>query len=403
MLIEPSSIPAEVRSPNEQTIGESGLAHHLDLYDRLVVRRAEASAYCSLLEEVLGFSLQQTVISTSEHAAPFNFASSVSYALPQLAIQYARLRPPARIMILVGTLVPFDNRHYPRGFVLEDGRHFNLFSQRLRKSCPMLQAAVNVESRNDSGPFFKKYPWLRPYLTGAISFPDAGHQLSAIMEAMAAKWFAAAPCPVTVRPLEDVARLMLIRLLEARDPWLDRVLLDPATRRSVAESLMGTFCAWGSKHGSFLFWNRRDDRLSRFVEQDQCLVDEDIKVPLTRDSLLNALTTRAILPGVFLSLMVTSYLPGLAVAGGPKQPDYYRTMIRAANAVGCLSRGLELSTYGYWCVDMSRLTPNRTDTNPIPQVGAGLSLTSGACDAAWLCEQLAQCPVLPIPPRPTYE
>jgi hypothetical protein len=343
------------------------------------------------------------VISTAEHAAPFNFASSVSYALPQLSIQIAGLRPPARIVILVGTLVPFDNRHYPRGFILEDGRRFNLFSKRIRKSCPVLQPAVNVESRDDSGPFLERYPWLRPYLTGSMSFSDAGHQMSAIMEAMAAHWFAATPCPVTIRSFEEVARRMLMRLLEAHDPWLDRVLLDPAARGSVAESLMGTFCAWGHRHGSFLFWNRRGERLSRFVEHDQCLVDDDIKVPLTRDSLLNALAAGTILPGVFLSLMMTSYLPGLAVAGGPKQPDYYRAMIRAANAVGGVSRGPELSTYGYWCVDLSRVTPDRTATKHIPAEGAGLSLTTGTCDAAWLCEQLALCPILPIPPMPSYD
>lgn len=403
MLTQPSSIPAEVRSPAEQTIGESGLAHHLDLYDRLMVRRAEASAYYSILEEVLGFSLREAVISTSEHAAPFNFPSSVSYALPQLAIQHAKLRPPARIIILIGTLVPFDNRHYPRGFVLEDGSRFNLFSQRIRKSCPVLQPPVNAEPIKGSGPFFKTYPWLRPHLTGETAFRDAGDQMAAVMTAMAAKWFADLPCSVTIRSFEEVARQVLIRLLEARDPWLDSVLLDPLTRRSVSESLMGTFCAWGVKHGSFLFWNSRGDRLRRVVEQDQCLVDEDFSVPFTREALLDALTARTIVPGVFLSLMATSYLPGLAVAGGPKQPDYYRAMIRAANAVGGVSRGLELSTYGYWCVDLGRVSRNRTATKNIPKEGAGLSLTSGDCDAEWLCEQLATCPIIPIPPMPSYE
>jgi hypothetical protein len=364
--------------------------------------RDQASAYCSLLEEVLGFSLRQAVISTSEHAAPFNYASSVSYVLPQLSIQYAGLRAPARIVVLVSALVPFDNRHYPRGFLLEDGRRFNLFSNRVRKSCSMLQPAVDIDSRGDGGSFIEMYPWLRPYFTNQMSFTDAAHQMSTVMEAIATKWFAIAACPVTIRPFEDVARRMLIRLLESHDPWLERILFDSPTRRRVAETLTGTFCAWGDKHGSFLFWNRRGDRLGRFVEENQCLVDDDVRVPLTRESLLDSLTNKAIWPGVFLSLMMTSYLPGLPVAGGPKQPEYYRAMIRAANAVGILSRGPELSTYGYWCVDMTRLSPSRTHLRHIPAEGAGLWLTDGACDAGWICEQLAQCPILPLPPLPAY-
>jgi hypothetical protein len=397
----PSASPRP--APQAQTLGKDGLEHHLDLYARLVDRRAEAPAYRAILEEVLGFSLRQAVVSTSEHAAPFNHASAVSYALPQLALQYSGRCPPARIVILVGTLVPFDNRHYPRGFLLEDDRRFNLFTQRVSKSCPMLQPPASVEGRKESRAFLETYPWLAPYLTGATSFPDAGHQMSAIMEAMAARWFDAQPSPVAIRSLEEVARRILIRLLAARDPWLDRLLFDRAARASVAQSLTGTFCAWGARHGSFLFWERRGDRLGRFVEEDGCLVGEGSRVPLTRDALLSGLETNAILPGVFVSLLATSYLPGLAVAGGPKQPDYYRAMIRAANDVGGLRRGEELSTYGYWSVDMNRVTPSPADPQPIPKEGAGLSLTTRPCDAEWICGQLAGCPVLPIPPRPSYD
>jgi hypothetical protein len=202
--------------------------------------------------------------------------------------------------------------------------------------------------------------------------------------------------------MEEVAWRMLVRLIVSRDPWVDRLLFDPSVRAVVAQRLMGTVCAWGLHHGSFLFWNRRGERLGRFVEEDGCLVDGDTGVPLTRDAILNGLLTRSILPGVFLSLVVISYLTGLAVAGGPKQPDYYRTMIQTANAVGDLTRGEELSTYGYWCVDMSRLTPHRATTRHIPKDGAGLSLADGSCDAEWLCEQLAQVPVLQIPPAVTY-
>src|SRR5205085_5682694 len=122
---------------------------HLDLYDRLADRRRESAVYRALLEDVLGFSLEHAVISTSEHAAPFNYSSTVSYALPQWAIQRAGLRPAARVVIMVATLVPFDNRHFPRGFVQDGGRPLHLFPKRMNKSCPMLQPPVNLETRAD--------------------------------------------------------------------------------------------------------------------------------------------------------------------------------------------------------------------------------------------------------------
>jgi len=406
MQVEIPSARPDAPATSLQTIGENSLAHHLDLHDRLADRRRESPVYRGLLEDCLGYSLEHAVISTSEHAAPFNFSSSISYAMPQWAIQLAGLRPQKRVVIMVGTLVPFDNRHWPRGFVTDDGRRFNVFSQKVVKSCPMLQPPVDVEARPDlrkeSKAFLARYPFLRPYLTSAMTFPDAAHQMSRIMEAIAAKWFPSAPCPVTIVPLEELACRMLIRLLEARDPWLERLLFDAPARAAMTASLMGTFCAWGKEHGSFLFWNRRGDRLGRFMEEDGSLVDGDARVPITRDALLDGLRSRTLLPGVFLALMVSSYLPGLAVAGGPRQPAYYLKMIRAANAVGGLFRGEELSTYGYWTVDMCRCTPY-AGADRIPGDGAGLLLTHGKTDPKWLCDQLAQCPVLPIPPASDYD
>src|SRR3954464_9356016 len=71
MLAETRMSHAESAPPSVQVIGESALAHHLDLYDRLADRRRESAVYRALLEDVLGFSLEHAVISTSEHAAPF--------------------------------------------------------------------------------------------------------------------------------------------------------------------------------------------------------------------------------------------------------------------------------------------------------------------------------------------
>lgn len=383
----------------------SALQHHLSLHDKLSDRKGESGYYRSLLEDALGVSLDHAVISTAEHAAPFNLAHSVSYALPQLAIQAAKLRSPARVVILVASLVPFDNRHHPRGFLIEGGGRFHLFPKRIEKTCSFLQAPVDVSSREDAAAFFSRFPWLRPLLTQSPRFSDAARQISAIMEAIASKWSPlAADGLVTIRPFEEVARGMLIRLLEANDPWLCRLFFDAKTRRSIADSLSGTFCAWGEHHGSFLFWHCREGKPRRLVEENGKLINAEVSIPITRDSLLDALRARSIVPGVFLCLMVTSYLPGLAVAGGPKQPAYYRDMIRAANGVDAkVFRSEDISVYGYWCVDMTLVSPNANSGGNIPALGAGLWLTEKSCEAAWICDQLDKCPVLPIPEAVAYD
>jgi hypothetical protein len=382
---------------------KSALNHHLDLHDQLTSRDEESLEYSSILEEVLGFSIRNTLISTAEHAAPFNYASSVSFLLPQMVVQMACRRATRPILMLVGSLVPFDNAHYPRGFLLENGRSINLFTQRVQKSCPLLQPPATIRPGNEANRFLQTFPWLRPQVTGAIAFSDAAQQISNIMEAIAGRWFAGHSRPATILPLEEVARRMLIRLLDRNDGWLDRLLFDSSTRRGVMESLMGTFCAWGARHGSFLFWNRLGDRLGRFVEDEGCLAGSGVRVRLTRGSIRDGLETKSILPGVFLSLLAVSFLPGLPVCGGPKQPEYYRTMIRAANAVGTLKRTEKISTYGYTSVDMSQLTTNPTAARPIPKTGAGLALANGTGDPEWLCQQLSLASFRPPPAMPGYD
>lgn len=387
----------------DEILGQNALEHHLELYNRLADRSVVSAPHYKLLEDVLGFSLENAVISTSEHAAPFNFASSVSYVLPQWSIQRAALRPPATIVVLVGTLVPFDNRHYPRGFLFDNGKRFNLVGQKVAKSCPALQPPVDVRQREGGDAFVATYPFLRPHLTGEIPFTDVGHQIASVMEKMASTWIANEPSPVRILSLEEVARRLLIRLLEERDPWLEKMLFDRPTRHKIFQGLMGTFCAWGLRHGSFLFWKGTTDRIGRFVEENDCLVSDELSIPLTREALIDALKERRIWPGVYLCLTVISYLTGLAVAGGPKQPDYYYAMIRVANEVGGMNRELSLSTYGYTCMDLTRVTPNKDEPRKFPLRGAGLWLSQGQTDPSWFCNQLSTIPVLPTPPAPTYD
>jgi hypothetical protein len=209
------------------------------------------------------------------------------------------------------------------------------------------------------------------------------------MERIVAQWgLDAHPAPVTVRPLEEVARAILIELLESGDSFLDRVLFDARLRAALDVELRGVFCAWGDAHGSFLFWRAHDRRMIRLRHRHDCLVaDDGYCVRFDRDELLAELRARRLWPGVFLSLAVVSLLPGVPISGGPKQLRYYERMIAAARPLLDQPRGTALSRYGYMCFDPAEVCPAGA-ARAVAARGTGLDLAERELDAEALAQQL---------------
>ncbi|HEX2095061.1 MAG TPA: hypothetical protein VHG28_21860 [Longimicrobiaceae bacterium] len=380
----------------------SALAHARGAARRLLARDSAGEAYRALLEAAAGVSLEGGVVSTSEHIAPYNLASTVSFALPQLAVRGEEGNGRRTVVVFAGALVPLDNSHYPRGFYLPDAppeRRFNLFPQHRRKCAPLLLPPVRVPDLPGGAEFLRRFPWLDPLAAGEAAFPTYAHQMAACMEAMAGRWVPGGAERFRVLPLEEVARRMLVGLLENGDPVLDRLLFDAGTRERLLHGLHGVFCAWGDRRGSFLFWAARDGRLHRLWEEGGRLTDGSGGFPLDRAGVAAALSDGRLWPGVFLSLLAVSYLPGVPVAGGPKQLRYYRSMVRAVNSTGAASRDEELSVLGYMTTDVGRLRPGPGRPGRIPAHGTGLALAGAPLDAEWLREELDQVPAV-LDPAP---
>jgi hypothetical protein len=214
---------------------------------------------------------------------------------------------------------------------------------------------------------------------------------------MAARWFGAGRAGVvTVRPLEEVARQVLVELLDAGDPIVCRLLFDAETRHRVRRDLHGVFCAWGDRQGSFLFWEARDAHAVRLDENEGRLVANGGRgVPLERRAVLDALRAGTLWPGVFLSFLLVSYLPNLPIAGGPRQLHYYRSMIRAANRAALARRGDFLSAFGYNSADTARLAPRRGSCETVSVRGTGLALVDEELEAGWVIEEMTRAPLLP--------
>jgi hypothetical protein len=398
-VITPPS--ARARPAPRRSLGpETGLTHYADAHDRLAAREVGDREYAALLEQVVGVDVDAALVSTSEHTAPFNLASTVSFVLPQLTLQELGLRPRRPLLVLAGSLVPLDNSHYPRGFLLPTegvppGR-LNLHPQRVRKDAVALTEAVTPPGTPDAAAFVERFPFLRPAFERPAAYRSYAHQLSECMERIAREWYRAGV--LVVRPLEDVAATVLAELLERRDAVLERALFDEAARRRLLRRLDGVFGAWAGGRGTVLFWGRDATRVERLRDAGERLVGERVSVPLRREAIAEALRARRVFPGVFLSLLAVSYLPGVPIAGGPRQLTYYVAMIRALDELGPVARDTSLSVYAYKSVELEglRLSGDRR----LPPFGAGLALAETELDAAGIAGELERAPVI-VPSRRT--
>ena len=338
----------------------------------------ESNAYARLLADAGGVRARCAVISTSEHTAPFNTVSCVSFALPAVAFQGTH-DTHHQILLLPASLIPCDNRQYPRGLYFSPlspaCKRVNFVAKKDEKSAPLLMPALPADR---FGPF-----------EGALtSFPAAtfADQLCRLMEVLMHGWIKSYRPDVSVRPLEGVATRMLIQLLEEKDPYIERMLFNRETHRQLYQALKGTFCAWGRQHGTFLFWKRgagnRSERLAYQPSASDC--NEEFVPVFLRDraECLRMLKATNIIPGVFLSLFLVSYLPNVPIVGGPKQWLYYRRMIKVCNAIFACRRRLGLSRFMYMCWDQGATEERLGFELPCHGTGHHLSLNPLSGDEA---------------------
>ena len=329
-----------------------------------------SGCYRKLFQEVSrGAEGEEVVVCTADHAAPFNRIGSLTFALPAVARQVL-YGEGYRVLLLPGSLIPCDNGLYPRGVFLSGEvrppKRINFVTQRFEKSSPLLLPPVDASR---FGPFEEDIR--------AGQFHSYADQLCAIMKKMVSSWVeSSTPAKVDVQPVEAVANRMLVKLLEVGDPNVELLLFNGGVRRRLYEALKGTFCAWGERHGSFLFWGRGEQGRTRRLAYEDVVRGESAEAEYLRGpgQCLRALRDGALVPNVFLSLFLVSYLPQLPVSGGPMQWRYYRRMIRVCNDLLGLQRPHQLSRYGYMCYDPKKLAS--AAGRAISKFGPGMDLLS---------------------------
>lgn len=366
------------------------------LHDALGQRMAGAEAYRHLLAGIVGADLDSCLVSTAEHLAPFNHATTVSFLWEQLLAAATEQVEPKSLVVLGGSLIPLDNADYPRGFLLP-GNAFpptrvNLWSQRHRKAVPLLLPVIDMPVEAQA--FLAAHPYLTPTLV-ASNHADYASQLAAVMEAIGSRWRLNGMSPtLLVRPLEAVAADLLATLLNRRDALLMRLFEDADARAWLWQKLHGVFCAWDDGHGTFLLWSAAaDGALLPLREQNGRLVGRGVSIPFDPEVIAAGLASRQLLPNVPLSLLAVSWLPGIPIAGGPKQVLYWRHMIEAFNHVlrPEQARPATLSQYGYGQIRLD----NALAALGIPRFGTGLALAKQEINAKTAQALIASCQEIP--------
>lgn len=367
---------------------------HQTVRDELSSREYASPVYIKYLEDALGISLKDTLVSTAEHLAPFNSITSISFLLPQLLLNTDTFDDKKSICILAASLVPLDNIDYPRGFFLpghnEPEKKINLFPYRLRKAAPLLLPPVTAKNSeldlisawNES---------VARVFSADRNFRSYAEQMAEAMSIMGLSWFGALnQKQLIVRALEDVARKLILQLLTDRDDYLCALLFNQEIRSHVYNRLKHVYCAWGDVQGSFLFWSTKNHQTRSLSWSDGCLQNDFFELYLDAEQVYTDLQQQKIVPSVFLSLFVTSYLAGLPIAGGGYAFHYFPKMIEALNEAFGSRRPLSLPVFAYNASDFSQFKLNDIAETRLPSYGTGLSLAKSPLDPVWLSQELEQ-------------
>jgi len=337
----------------------------------------------SLLEETLGYSVVGAVVSTSEHTDPFNIAVAPTFLLPQLVLNQ-QLDTPTPILVLAASIVSTGNEGYPRGFLLpeplEGSRRFNLLRDRDRgRSLSWLPPKGMNDFRTSPAltrAFFERYDWLAPHFEDTAGVTSYADQMAGIMTSIADAWMGGRPHGMRIAVQEDVARRMLMRLIEEEDPYVSALLFHSPTRSRLRQAFRRVPHAGVGGPGTFLFWGRSEEGKDVYLdESDGFLRGRGFDVALDASAIRRSLARKALWPGLFLSLLCVSWLPGLTVVGGTRQTLYWPLMVDILNSLLGGDRGWgALNIWGYADYMVGGVRGSNGGPIEVPDKGTGLFL-----------------------------
>jgi len=293
-------------------------------------------------------------IATADHHALLNYKLLYNSNLLYMYI-IKNLKIPYMVVSATGS-IPLTNNSYPRGFYFKKQK-FNFFSKG-KSNVPVFLFQSKLSGRRSEGlksiilnysrellnPEEEKF--LEYLFFEALEIEKAGEEYDLFSDQITflnfklwkyyfEKSFRPEIPGLVYFQVNDIIKDALIQALQDENSFVSRVLFDPAVRKAIKENFNGIQGAWenGDK-GTMFFWGVSESQ--RFVNlridtAGNCLKGEveNIVIPFNRDSIIDALLSKKIVPSLFLDFLIITFQEGYIALGGFNQLEYLPQMQKA--------------------------------------------------------------------------
>lgn len=307
----------------------------------------------SIIEKECGhhFILDNPLLmSVAEHYAVFNHFKTFSNVFTIAA--NPNLSDNTHLIVMADSLIPMDNADYPRGVVINqhDGslEHYPLFSKKYRKGFPLALQYNGIIPKlieKDYGVFDQNI-----VISQINKIIETGNNLFSIISNINNVLYERALANIH-KPhlhyvsLERVATQLLVSLLESGDEMCNEFILSNFER--TYNSLYGVRTCWGENHGSFLFWHHHNGILYPCKLVENCIESSFKKFSLSKQSLIDYLNSSILVPGGFVSLLMTTILPNWVTIGGHPQYGFLQRMIDYVNQYSKIGVDNRINNYNW--------------------------------------------------------
>jgi hypothetical protein len=260
-----------------------------------------------------------------------------------------RLKLDISVVFATGN-VPLKNQSYPRGFYFKKTK-FSFFKNRLRHTpVYLLKEKINASRNEGISSFILNSdsniltPEEKKFLDflffealqierASENFETFSDQITFLNHRLWKYYFdesirASVPRLLYLQSNQIVLKLLLEQLNDS-DSLLSSILFEPAVRRLYLKNFHGIPCCWGDNMGSRFFWGITEKQKYISLQVDEtgnCLVGPGITIRLERNSLIEALTAKKLLPTIFLDFLLITFQEGFQAPGGFNQLEFLARM-----------------------------------------------------------------------------
>lgn len=303
------------------------------------------SAMSSLAEQYLGREVDAPIKKVYSTRSVIDTAIHGGLVTEPQSFQAAAMQAKASsgnevLIILACTAVRLNTQTFPRG-VLYRGKRYPLFrnddEQKLTYSCPPLTKDLVQRFSERTQNAGVNTDWLLSAIESTPELFDGRftrfvEQATLLDERLLERAFSKvsnAP-KVLILPLEDLTTKLLLKSFEEKDTFF-RMIFEEELREDALKTFDDIQGAWkGSVGGNHFFVGANDkgDQTALIVKDGKLVGrDRDFELDLTPEAITEALLSRKIAPGVFLSLQLC-VLHGITPAGAYFQIRYLPEMMQ---------------------------------------------------------------------------